>query len=580
MIPLARRYRLLSEAGRGGMGTVWRAHDQLLDRDVAVKEVRLPARLTAGERRLACRRMLEEARATAALRHPGVVEVYDIVMEDGRPWIIMELLRARSLHAVLAQDGPLPPARVAEIGLALLSVLRAAHAEGILHRDVKPSNVLLCDDGRVLLTDFGLAVHTSGGVHGGTATSAAKGTTAAQGTTAATGATGDAAADGGGSLRCGGGLDDTLVAGIEGSPAYLAPERVRGRPSTPASDLWSLGATLYAAVEGRSPFLRCHALASMVAVLLGEYEPPRAARALAPVVYGLLREDPAERLSADAVERLLRDALRTLPAAPATCGAGAAPGWSAPPGRGEAAPGSAPNAPATPRTPKAPDTPDETIIADDSDESHDSDEPYEPDDSADPRVPLQIPASKRPRFGALLGLGAALAGVAMLGAWSARWNSVSKSASSTVRSIPAASDRTTVYHADGAFSVEVPAAWRPHRVANGVAWSDPSDGEGLTIVRAPGDPLAGLRADERRAAGAGTYPGYRRLRLESAPDLAPGAAEWEFTWGRDGGSHALRSRVAGYEFFYFTHARRWTPGARLYDRILRSFDPEPPATGG
>ncbi|MEV4259556.1 serine/threonine-protein kinase, partial [Spirillospora sp. NPDC049652] len=239
MIPLARRYRLLSEAGRGGMGTVWRAHDELLDREVAVKEVRLPERLTVGERRLACRRMVEEARATAALRHPGVVEVFDIVMEDGRPWIIMEFLRARSLHAVLAQDGPLPPARAAEIGLALLSVLRAAHAEGILHRDVKPSNVLLCDDGRVLLTDFGLAVHMHGGVHGGTG------------------------------VHGGPGQDDTLVAGIEGSPAYLAPERVRGRPSDPASDLWSLGATLYAAVEGRSPFLRSHALASMVAVLLG-----------------------------------------------------------------------------------------------------------------------------------------------------------------------------------------------------------------------------------------------------------------------------------------------------------------------
>nr|WP_281174927.1 serine/threonine-protein kinase [Actinomadura oligospora] len=535
LIPLARRYRLLSEAGRGGMGTVWRAHDELLDRDVAVKEVRLPERLTTGERRLACRRMVEEARATAALRHPGVVQIFDIVMEDGRPWIIMEFIRARSMHQVLAQDGPLPAARAAEVGLALLSVLRAAHAEGILHRDVKPSNVLLCEDGRVLLSDFGLAVHTDAGVRG-------RG-------------------------------DDTLVAGIEGSPAYLSPERVRGRPSVVASDLWSLGATLYAAVEGRSPFLRSHALASMVAVLLGEYEPPRSAWALGPVVAGLLREDPAERLSAEAVERLLHEALRA----------------------------SAPGTSETPEMTEAPGVTDESRAADEvvtsgaasmsgevappgeGDVTAESglDEPGAKIDAdgtvriANRRATGRMPASKRPRFGALLGLGAALAGVAALGAWSARWTSVSKSASSVVQPFPGVSDETTVFHADGAFSVEVPSDWRSHHIANGVAWADPSDGEGMTIVRAPGAALAGLRADERRATANGVYPGYHRLRLESAPDLAPGAAEWEFTWDREGGSHALRSRVAGYEFFFYAHASRWTPGARLYDRILRSFDPEP-----
>ncbi|MFC5182811.1 serine/threonine-protein kinase [Actinomadura harenae] len=534
MIPLARRYRLLSEAGRGGMGTVWRAHDELLDRDVAVKEVRLPERLTTGERRLACRRMVEEARATAALRHPGVVQIFDIVMEDGRPWIIMEFIRARSLHQVLAQDGPLPAARAAEVGLALLSVLRAAHAEGILHRDVKPSNVLLCEDGRVLLSDFGLAVHTDDGVRGGRG-------------------------------------DDTLVSGIEGSPAYLSPERVRGLPSVVASDLWALGATLYAAVEGRSPFLRSHALASMVAVLLGEYEPPRLACALSPIVAGLLREDPAERLSAEAVEALLRDALRTLSAVPGTL--------------------SAPEAPDEEETPDTPDTPDAVAEPDEEDEPPGEKEPeagyvlYDLGGTslvaggtgrgAHRRTTVRTPASRRPRFGALLGLSAALAGVAALGAWSARWTSVSKSASSVVQPFPGVSDQTTVYHADGAFSVEVPADWSTRRISGGVAWTGPVDGEGMTIVRAPGDALTGLHAAERRAADDGAYPGYHRLRIESAPDLAPGAAEWEFTWDRDGGSHALRSRVAGYEFFFYTHASRWTPGARLYDRILRSFDPEP-----
>ncbi|MFI0357102.1 serine/threonine-protein kinase [Actinomadura sp. 9N407] len=270
LIPLAERYHLLSVVGRGGMGTVWRAHDDMLARDVAVKEVRLPDRRTRGERRLLCRRLIEEARATAALRHPGVVDVHDVVIEDGRPWIVMELLRARSLHQEIAEDGPLRVERAARIGQSVLSVLTAAHDAGILHRDVKPSNVLLCNDGRILLTDFGLAVHM------------------------------DQAQE----------PEETLIAGIEGSPAYLSPERVRGEPGRQESDLWSLGATIYAAVEGVSPFLRCHALASMVAVLLGEYDPPVRAGRLAPVIEGLLRQDPGERLRAAEAARLLREAGR------------------------------------------------------------------------------------------------------------------------------------------------------------------------------------------------------------------------------------------------------------------------------
>ncbi|MFC9971679.1 serine/threonine-protein kinase [Spirillospora sp. NPDC127200] len=266
--PLAGRYRLLEPVGSGGVGTVWRAYDQTLDREVAIKELRLPPGQPRSRRRLLCRRLLEEARATAALRHPGVVAVHDVLEEDGRPWIVMDFENARSLHRVLAEDGPLLPERAAEIGAAVLAVLCAAHAAGILHRDVKPSNVLLCEDGRVLLTDFGLAAHTDRGRE----------------------------------------IADTMMDGIEGSPAYLPPERVRGEPSVPASDLWALGATLYAAVEGQSPFLRCHALASMVAVLLGEYPPPEHAGALAPVIVGLLRQDPAERLTAGEASRLLEAA--------------------------------------------------------------------------------------------------------------------------------------------------------------------------------------------------------------------------------------------------------------------------------
>ncbi|WP_165495352.1 serine/threonine-protein kinase, partial [Actinomadura roseirufa] len=274
--------------GRGGMGTVWRAYDEMLDRDVAVKEVHLPERITEAERKVLCRRLLGEARATAALRHPGVVAVHDLIVEDGRPWIVMEFLESRSLHGLIAECGPLGVRRAAEIGADVLSVLRAAHAAGILHRDVKPSNVLICEDGRVLLTDFGLAVHMDRGREAG----------------------------------------ETLVAGIEGSPAYLPPERVNGLPSLEASDLWSLGATLYTAVEGFSPFLRCHALASMLAVLLGDYARPERAGALTPVIEGLLRQRPEDRLSAEATAMLLREAadLAARPGATALPVAAARPG--------------------------------------------------------------------------------------------------------------------------------------------------------------------------------------------------------------------------------------------------------------
>ena len=179
----------------------------------------------------------------------------------------MEFLESCSLNRLVTEDGPLGPRRTAEIGAAVLSVLRASHAAGIVHRDVKPSNVLVCDDGRVLLTDFGLAVHASGGLE----------------------------------------TVDTMPAGLEGSPAYLSPERVNGMPGLEASDLWSLGATLYTAVEGFSPFLRCHALASMVAVLLGDYARPVRAGPLTPVIEGLLRQRPEDRLTAEATADLLRD---------------------------------------------------------------------------------------------------------------------------------------------------------------------------------------------------------------------------------------------------------------------------------
>ncbi|WP_231335094.1 serine/threonine-protein kinase [Actinomadura graeca] len=268
---LARRYRLVTQVGRGGMGTVWQAHDEVLGRDVAVKEVILPHGLTDEERAVHHKRTFREARTAARLGHPGVVTVYDVVEEDDRPWIIMELILARSLDQVIKQDGPLEPRRAAEIGRQMLAALHAAHDAGVLHRDVKPSNVLVtgtvAGGERAVLTDFGIAT-----------------------------ASGDAT------------LTQTGL--VMGSPAYIAPERARGRVAGPASDLWSLGVTLYAMLHGKSPFERPEPMAALVAVISEEPDAPEKGGRLVPVIEGLLRKNPDQRMDAIEAGALLDDIVR------------------------------------------------------------------------------------------------------------------------------------------------------------------------------------------------------------------------------------------------------------------------------
>jgi len=251
------RYRLIRQLGQGGMGVVWHARDGLLDRDVAVKEMYL---LGTGADPLEPR-ALREARAAAQLRHPGIIIVHDVVVDDGRPWIVMELIDGRSLGQAIVDDGVLSEQRAALIGLRVLDALQAAHQRGILHRDVKPHNILL-DGDRVVLTDFGIA--------------------AIDGATALT-ATGQ----------------------MVGSPAYLAPERINGRAATAAADLWGLGVTLYAAVAGRSPFHREDTQSTFAAVLTSHPARPAEAGQLWPAIHGLLAKDPAARLTADGVAPLL-----------------------------------------------------------------------------------------------------------------------------------------------------------------------------------------------------------------------------------------------------------------------------------
>ncbi|MFB9680153.1 serine/threonine-protein kinase [Streptosporangium vulgare] len=264
---VGRRYRLVSPVGRGGMGMVWHAHDVLLDRDVAVKELILPYGLDHAGTQGAHRRMLREARSAARLSHPGIVTVHDVVEEDGRPWIVMELVRAWSLEQAVRQSGPLPVVQAAEIGVRVLDALRHAHAAGIMHRDVKPGNVLLTSD-RVVLTDFGIAAIE-----------------------------GDVAI--------------TQTGLLMGSPAYIPPERLSGQPVTQSSDLWSFGATLYAAVEGRPPYEGPDAVAVLGAILTQEPSRPQRAGALITVIEGLLRKNPADRMSASQVSDLLDRVLRS-----------------------------------------------------------------------------------------------------------------------------------------------------------------------------------------------------------------------------------------------------------------------------
>ncbi|WP_454321013.1 serine/threonine-protein kinase [Streptomyces phaeoluteigriseus] len=250
---LAGRYRLGDVLGRGGMGTVWRAEDETLARTVAVKELRFPGNIDDEEKRRLITRTLREAKAIARIRNNSAVTVFDVVEEDDRPWIVMELVEGKSLAEVIREDGVLEPRRAAEVGLAILDVLRSAHREGILHRDVKPSNVLIAEDGRVVLTDFGIA-------------------------------------------QVEGDPSITSTGMLVGAPSYISPERARGHKPGPAADLWSLGGLLYAAVEGTPPYDKGSAIATLTAVMTEPLEEPRNAGPLRDVIYGLLTKDPARRL--------------------------------------------------------------------------------------------------------------------------------------------------------------------------------------------------------------------------------------------------------------------------------------------
>ncbi|WP_207394039.1 serine/threonine-protein kinase [Actinomadura formosensis] len=541
---LAGRYRLESVVGRGGMGTVWRARDETLDREVAVKEVLLPAGLSDEERENRHRRTLREARASARLNHPGVVTVHDVVDEDDRPWIVMELVRARSLQDLLDEDGPLPPGRVATIGRQIAGALRAAHAIGILHRDVKPANVLVTDDDRAVLTDFGIAQMA-----------------------------GDATLTGTGL--------------IVGSPAYMPPERVNGDPAIPASDLWALGATLYAATEGRAPHHRGDAMAVLAAVMTQDVPPPKNAGPLAPVLTALLERDPVRRMSGDQAE----EALKAVAAGHAASLAAVqiASGRTAVDG------GAAQTVPPHQQIPVPP--PDMT-----------SPFPPGPGQRWTPGHTQPPPPRRRPPILPILGGVAAATVILAVAGVVLRMNSGPSAPDTPTttppptvvakQSTPAAQDTTPSTPAtspvssatplpDGlipasgpGYTIGVPRGWRRSVQGNSVVWTDPVSSAYVQVDRTiwTGDPYDHWVTWEQEAIADGKLKDFRRVG-EITRTSAAGypAADIEFTWTRAGVTRARdRGVIAGgrpYAVVVALPASQWNDSEKLVKNVLDSFRP-------
>ncbi|SCF02258.1 Serine/threonine protein kinase [Micromonospora coriariae] len=561
---IAGRYRLLDLVGRGGMGRVWRARDEMLHREVAVKEVVPPSWLADHERAELRSRTLREARAAARLNHPAVVRLYDVVPVEGSPWIVMEYVPSRTLQDVLDTEGPRTPAEAARIGLALLGALRAAHTAGVLHRDVKPQNVLMAHDGRVMLTDFGLATF-----------------------------------DGGDGAMTRPGM-------VLGSPQYVAPERASEGVSTVAADLWSLGATLHTIVEGRSPYARSTAMATLSALAAGPPDPAPHAGPLAPVLAGLLRRDPRDRLDHEAAHRLL------------TAAATAEPSEQDP-----TIPLPEPGRPAADRAAAPGDPP-----AGDAAERTDTSGEHAPDASA--RAVGRTARRAALVVTALLVAAAAGVGTALAVSGDEPTGTAGRSATTPppdrppdqrgprgpsdhrpdrpgrppdsgafppppfpcVRpdavgapvppASPAPGERFQppagwVWHADSAgFRVSVPATWHYSRDGAVACFQDPATGRAFSVAEGgAADPLVRLTAIRDAAAAAGALPGYDEIRLATGG----GGAEWESRWTAPYGArlHA-RQHVAGapagsdrWTLGWITDDRDWTAAAADWTTVRTSF---------
>ncbi|WP_282796251.1 serine/threonine protein kinase [Streptomyces sp. CC224B] len=525
---IAGRYRLEARLDRGGMGVVWRATDQLLGRRVAVKELAVDETLSEAEAARQRERTLREARAVARLQHPHIVVVHDVVLHDGQPYIVMEYVEGVSLARRIARSGPLGPHAAARVGLDLLGALRTAHAAGILHRDLKPANVLIEEaTGRVVLTDFGIA-------------------------------------------RVSGATTLTERGTFVGSPEYTAPERMSGERTGPASDLWSLGALLVAAVSGESPFRRDSIGGVLHAVVFDEIHPPPAAAPLAPVVLGLLERDPERRLDAAAAEELLRAYVLTgtMPGSPGDRpGTGLLPA-ALRPGRHPPAPRDLPRYPRTRATVLLP----------------------LPDDPYRPGPPARFSRLNRRQGRAVL-VAAALVAAVAVGAVSAAALLLGRDGDGGARNPPSSASQNGTGPDTGAprptatstvtktpdsprpstpdppggyrlakdprgFALAVPEGYRRTAEGPSVFYSSPDGGLRIGIKSAepvPGGPLAAQR--RAHAQGPALTPGYRDGQVTETTRNGRPAALWQFTWDASEGADGARR----------TFDLCWVEGGRMYD---------------
>jgi len=586
------RYRLRRQLGRGGMAVVWEAHDEVLGRDVAVKEVLPPRDLSPDKRDEIRERALREARAAARLAHRSVVTIYDVVEDGGRPWIVMELLPPGTLADVLETSGPLTPAAAARIGLALVDALRTAHAAGVLHRDVKPSNVMLAPDGRVVLTDFGIA------------------TVEEEPNLTATGM-------------------------LVGSPGYMSPERARGERPTAASDLWSLGATLYAAVEGEPPFRREGQLATLHAVITQPAPAAAHGGALAPLIARLLDQDPLRRPGADeahdelqrlaarlddapsqATTRVLTPApTRTtpfgavpvgyVPAAPATAPAAAPPAGSRavapvviPPvaplgrptgvgtGKGGGGGGGAFAAVAIAVLAAA------AVLAFVL---------LRPDGgSAATPSNTAPPTSATTKTSASTSPSRSTARSTSPSTRTSTSSATSPSSSTSSSSAPSGSDSSS--GGDGGegngsssgnipsgfalqqdptgFSVAVPQGWSRSISGTDTYYKEPNGRAVLQVAQTTAPKPDALADWQNQASGAAArFAGYRLVRLEQVAYRGWDAADWEFTWNASGGPlHVVNRNVRvsdrrAYALYWSVPSGQWSQKQRAFDVAAQTFQP-------
>ncbi|WP_442930791.1 serine/threonine-protein kinase [Micromonospora sp. NBC_00421] len=553
------------------MGRVWLARDEMLHRDVAVKEVVPPHWLAESERAELRLRTLREARTAARLNHPNVVRIYDVVHDGDSPWIVMEYVASRSVQQLLGDDGPLDPHRVAGIGLAVLAALRAAHAAGVLHRDVKPHNVLVADDGRVVLTDFGLATF-----------------------------------DGGDGAMTGPGM-------VLGSPQFVAPERARDGVSDPRTDLWSLGATLYAAVEGQSPYARSSAMATLSALATEPPDPVRRAGPLRPVLDGLLCRDPDRRLTAAEAEPLLRAALAATsrpPGDPAPRSADPAAE------RGDPAPRS--GGPAAERRGRTLSSGGPAAAVPAADPASGPagagwGGPTEGASTGDtPPLPVGVLRRRRRRTvlvavavaGTLLaGTGTTFAlhngGAAPSSPGGGAGDPVARPAAfpcaapapadaTPVRSAPPPSAERfglvpgwTWYEDPAGFRIAAPAGWLRYTEGTVTCLREPDGPRVLSVAPgdAPAEPVAHWRAEERRLTDDGRLAGYRRVEI-SALDMFRGGALWECEWTGAAGTRLHTARLLvrvtpqrAYTVSWLTDQFDWQVNATYFLMIRQSFRP-------